>query len=207
MKIVVLGATGPTGLQLVQEALERGHEVTALVRNPEKLGQIDDLKLTVEKVDIFKEDDLSSHFSGCDVVMSCLGTGPSLFGMRTITFYLDSIKPITGAMRKCGNTRLVTMTSVDTIPQNRGPWIFEWIIRPVFLSSVLQSMSVMEDYLQKQCSDLDYTVVKPPGLTDEPSSGSKGRGGTVRRRHDSADPTQGRGKIHVGLHSSNTVGA
>ena len=37
MKIAVLGATGPSGLQVVEEALERGHEVTALVRNPDKL--------------------------------------------------------------------------------------------------------------------------------------------------------------------------
>ncbi|XP_021372134.1 flavin reductase (NADPH)-like [Mizuhopecten yessoensis] len=188
MKIAVLGATGPSGLQLVQESLERGHEVTALVRNPDKLSHIDDAKLKVEKVDIFNEADLNSHFGGCDVVMSCLGTAPSLFGMSTLTFYLDSIKPIIGAMRKCGNTRLVTMTAVDTIPQNRGPWIFEWIIRPVFLSSVLQSMSVMEDYLQKECQDIDFTVVKPPGLTNEPSSGTEVKGaegqyieGTIRR--------------------------
>ena len=48
MKIAVLGATGPSGLQVVQEALERGHEVTAIVRNPEKLVKsVKDEKLTV----------------------------------------------------------------------------------------------------------------------------------------------------------------
>ncbi|XP_069104947.1 flavin reductase (NADPH)-like [Argopecten irradians] len=173
MKIAILGATGPSGLQLVQESLERGHEVKALVRTPDKLGHISDPKLKVEKVDIFSEDDLSQHFSGCDVIMSCLGTVPSLFGWNTITFYQDTIKPVVSAMRKSGNSRLVAMTALDTIPQSRGPWIFEWVIRPVILSSVLQSMSVMEEYLQQQCTDLDYTVVKPPGLTDQPSSGKE----------------------------------
>lgn len=48
MKIAVLGATGPSGLQVVQEALERGHEVTAVVRNPEKLAEsVKDEKLKV----------------------------------------------------------------------------------------------------------------------------------------------------------------
>ena len=39
MKIAVLGATGPSGIQVVEEALERGHVVTAIVRNPEKMQQ------------------------------------------------------------------------------------------------------------------------------------------------------------------------
>ena len=39
MKIAVLGATGPSGLQVVQEALERGHDVTAIVRDPDKLNR------------------------------------------------------------------------------------------------------------------------------------------------------------------------
>lgn len=48
MKIAVLGATGPSGIQLVQEALERGHEVTAIVRNPEKMAEsVKDEKLKV----------------------------------------------------------------------------------------------------------------------------------------------------------------
>lgn len=47
MKVAILGATGPSGLQLVQEALERGHYVTALVRNPGKLGHIENPNLKV----------------------------------------------------------------------------------------------------------------------------------------------------------------
>ena len=55
MKIAVLGATGPSGLQVVQEALERGHEVTAIVRNPEKLAEsVKDEKLKVVHVLYFE---------------------------------------------------------------------------------------------------------------------------------------------------------
>lgn len=56
--------------------------------------------------------------------------------------------------------------------QHSGPWLFEWVFRPVFLVSVLQSMSVMEDYLVKECQDIEFTVVKPPGLLSCPSSGT-----------------------------------
>ncbi|XP_021372179.1 uncharacterized protein LOC110462522 isoform X2 [Mizuhopecten yessoensis] len=59
------------------------------------------------------------------------------------------------------------------ISQNKGPWLFDRIIRPMILSSVLQSMSVMEDYLLKECHDIDFTVIKPPGLTNGPSSGKE----------------------------------
>ena len=52
MKLVVLGATGPSGLQLVEESLDRGHEVSALVRDPSKLAHIDNALLKVRNVSL-----------------------------------------------------------------------------------------------------------------------------------------------------------
>lgn len=170
MKIALLGATGPSGIQVVKEALERGHEVTAVVRNPEKLTQTHD-KLKVVKADIFDSDTLVPHFEGQDAVLSCLGCPPSFFSMWTITFYTDSAKPIVAAMRKAGVTRLIFMASWYTKYDRNDPFIINWVLKPLFLGQSLKNMGEMEDYLEKECPDIEYTSVRPPQLTDSESSG------------------------------------
>ncbi|KAK3107820.1 hypothetical protein FSP39_022927 [Pinctada imbricata] len=171
MRIAVLGATGPTGIQVVQEALERGHDVIALVRNPEGLGDIKHDKLQIQKVDIFQEKDLSPHLQDCEALLSCLGTRASFLGWTPITFYEDSIKPITSAMRTANLKRLVCMTAACTTRTDGEPKIISYFLRPLFLGNTLKSMSVMEAYLDQECQDVDYTVVRPPGLANTPSSG------------------------------------
>ncbi|KAK3097745.1 hypothetical protein FSP39_012728 [Pinctada imbricata] len=171
MKIAVLGATGPTGIQVVEEALERGHDVIALVRNPDGLSDIKNEKLQVQKANIFKESDLSTHLEGCDAVLSCLGCQPGCMGCKRITFYEDTIKPITSAMRIANTKRLVCMSSQCAKRITGEPKIVTCFIRPCFFGNALKSMSAMETYLEEDCPDLDYTVVKPSELADDPSSG------------------------------------
>lgn len=172
MKVAVLGATGPSGIQLVEEALGRGYDVKALVRSPEKLTIQHD-KLQIEKVDILDDKVLTEHFKGVDAVMSCLGSRPSFLGRTPITFYTESIKPMITAMRAANIKRLVCMTAWSTLPQPGSPWFIEWILRPLILGNTLKNMAEMEEYLDKECSDIDYTVVRPGGLTNLPSSGQE----------------------------------
>ena len=69
----------------------------------------------VKEVDIFKEEDLVEHFKNTDAVVSCLGCRPSFLGWSTITFYLDTIKPIVAAMRTANKKRLVCMSAWGTV--------------------------------------------------------------------------------------------
>lgn len=170
MKIAVLGATGPSGLQTVLEALERGFSVVALVRNPDKLT-VKDNNLQVCKVDIFKEEELAPHFKDSDAVVSCLGGRASLFGWTPSTLYTDSMKSIVGAMRRSGVKRLIAVSAWGTAATDGEPFIIRWILRPLFIGNLLHNMGEMEDYLNKECQDINYTVVRPPGLTDQPSTG------------------------------------
>ena len=71
-KILVLGATGGTGRQIVSQALARGHEVTALVRSPEKVSDLKGAKLIVG--DVRDEKALREALNGQDGVVSALGT-------------------------------------------------------------------------------------------------------------------------------------
>lgn len=167
MKIAVLGATGQTGQYLVNQALQQGHMVTAVVRNPGKLTvQHDNLK--VVQADIFSEDSLKTHFKEQDVIMSCLGFQPSFFS--AVTGYSQSMNAVISAMRETQVNRFIAITSWYTEPQSGGnaPFFIRSLLLPM-IRSVLTNMFVMEQLLQKT-DDINWTVVRPPGLKNLPAS-------------------------------------
>jgi len=165
MKICVFGATGGTGRQVVLQALERGWSVSALVRNPQALQDVQSDKFTALQCDIFSTDSVSESVAGCDAVLSCLGSRASPW--RAVSMYSDSMKHIVAGMRKAGVNRLVVVTASCTKSEPGNPWLVEWVLKPVFLGRVLTDMARMEDYLRgEECSDINFTIVKPNGLTD-----------------------------------------
>ncbi|XP_054895388.1 flavin reductase (NADPH)-like [Poeciliopsis prolifica] len=161
MKIALLGATGQTGQFLVKQALEQGHTVTAIVRNPAKLTVHHD-NLKVVSADIFSADSLKPHFKDQDVVMSCLGFPASVFS--GVTGYTMSMAAVVGAMREARVNRVITMTSWYTDPNSgtQSPFLIRFLLLPM-IRSVLSNMYEMERFLQKT-EDINWTVVRPPGL-------------------------------------------
>ncbi|XP_047448381.1 flavin reductase (NADPH)-like [Mugil cephalus] len=167
MKIAVLGATGQTGQHLVSQALQQGHIVTAVVRNPAKLTvQHDNLK--VVEANIFSADSLKVHFKGQDVIMSCLGFPTSFFS--AVTGYTLSMNAMINAMREARVNRVITMTSWYTEPNSgtQSPYLIRFLLLPM-IRSVLNNMYEMEAFLQKT-EDISWTVVRPPGLKNLPAS-------------------------------------
>ncbi|XP_019954570.2 flavin reductase (NADPH)-like [Paralichthys olivaceus] len=167
MKIAVLGATGQTGQFLVNQALQQGHMVTAIVRNPGKLAIHHD-NLKVVEADIFSADSLKSNFRGQDVIMSCLGFPTSFFS--AVSGYTLSMKAMISAMREARVNRIITMTSWYTEPNSgtHSPYLIRFLLLPM-IRSVLTNMYEMEQFLQKT-EDVTWTVVRPPGLKNLPAS-------------------------------------
>ncbi|KAK2901811.1 flavin reductase (NADPH)-like [Channa argus] len=167
MKITVLGATGHTGQYLVRQALQQGHTVTAVVRNPGKLTVHHD-NLKVVEADIFSADSLKTHFKGQDVIMSCLGF-PTYF-FSAVTGYTLSMNATISAMREAQVNRIITMTSWYTEYNSRteSPYLIRFLLLPM-IRSVLTNMFEMEQLLQKT-EDINWTVVRPPGLKNLPAS-------------------------------------
>jgi len=171
MIISVLGATGPSGLHFVRQALSAGHTVRALVRNPEKLDedfQKSQNFCVVPGIDIFSADNLEKAFDGSEAIVSCLGSRPNLMPWgQEITLHSESIKAIVEAMRRRNVDRLVAMTSMFTDDDPAYGFFVRWILKPLFIGRNLDDMARMENYLEKECQDINFTVVRPPGLGKE----------------------------------------
>ncbi|KAK6312934.1 hypothetical protein J4Q44_G00162810 [Coregonus suidteri] len=167
MKIAVLGATGQTGQYLINQALQQGHTVTAIVRNPGKLT-VQHEKLKVVEGNIFSEDSLKLHFQGQDAVVSCLGF-PASF-LSGVTGYTLSMRAAVNAMREAKVNRIITMTSWYTDPNSgtQSSYLIRFLLLPM-IRSVLSNMFEMEHFLKKT-PDINWTVVRPPGLKNLPAT-------------------------------------
>ncbi|OWF39248.1 divinyl chlorophyllide a 8-vinyl-reductase, chloroplastic-like [Mizuhopecten yessoensis] len=172
MKLLVVGSTGGSGLDVIKEALSRNHEVVALARSPNKVT-IQHANLKVVKGNVFEPHDLEGPIAECDAVISCLGCNAGFLGRTPTTFYSDSMTSLTTAMRAVNKTRIVCMSSWCTKPAERTLWVAEWIMRPLVIGNLLKNLSEMENDLEQKCSDLDWTVVRAPGLYNADSSGKE----------------------------------
>jgi putative NADH-flavin reductase len=163
-RLFVLGATGGTGLALVQQALERGHNVTAFVRSPQKLGSARE-GLSVVKGDPLDADALRAVLPGHDAVISALGPpGP---GPTTIA--ADGARAVVSAMPAAGVRRLLVV-GVAVLFEHMGA--LAWVLRRTFLRNVAADSAEMERMVTG--SNLDWTIARPPRLTNGPLTGRYG---------------------------------
>ncbi len=168
MKITLFGATGRTGKYVLKRALEAGHEVTALVRSPDKLDTPNP-KLTVIQGDARDAEAVSRAIAGAGAVVSTLGPvrgGP----MDVMTRAAENI--VTG-MRQHGVNRLIFTTGAGVpAPQDRPTFMSKFM---GFLVRTL-SRDVYEDSLHGAeivtQSGLDWTIVRGPMLKDAPFDGN-----------------------------------
>ncbi|HEY7634464.1 MAG TPA: SDR family oxidoreductase [Gemmatimonadales bacterium] len=165
-KLLVLGATGPTGRQVVTQALEQGHQVTAFVRDPKRLP-VEHAHLRVLTGDVTDSGPaLPAAVRGQDVVVSALGVGLSLKSRDLIA---RAVPKIVAAMEAQRVSRLiftsaygVGSTWIDVPPLAR-------IMIRLLLRDVYADKAAGEEVLQR--SQLDWTLVYPVALTNGPRTG------------------------------------
>ncbi len=167
MRIAVFGATGRTGVPLVRQALNAGHEVVAFVRSPTELAVEDD-RLTVVEGDAYTGTGVREAVAGSDAVASVLGqteSGPD----DLLTVAGDNILE---AMRAEGVSRFVTLvgagvrTEEESVPL-RGR-IIETALK-LLAGNVLKDAETYVDHVR--ASNLDWTVVRAPRLTQAEPTG------------------------------------
>jgi putative NADH-flavin reductase len=164
MRLLVLGATGGIGRAMIDQAIERGHKVTAFVRSPEKLGPSRE-GLTVRKGDPRSVEGLRAALPDHDAVLSALGPpGPG----RT-TIIRDCAGSTVAAMQAAGVRRLL-IVSVAVLFADQGP--LYWLLRKTLLRNVAEDSAEMERLVI--ASGLDWTIVRPPALTNGRLTGRYG---------------------------------
>merc|ERR1712226_59342 len=170
MKLAVLGATGPSGKCFTSQALAAGNHVYAIVRNPSKLSDLKHENLIIKEASIFDAGQLKNEFSDANAVVSCLGAPcASATCGRTVSLYSESIKAITDAMKASGKSRLVCMTSAGQhIDDQQNVGIMYKFFFKCVIGTILADMSRMESYLEENSDGLEYTIVRPTGLTNKP---------------------------------------
>lgn len=162
MHLLIFGATGATGGPLTRLALEAGHTVTAVVRQPSRLA-ISHASLHVVQGDVLLPGSFADALRGVDAVMSCLGVNTT----KPTTFYSTSMRNIVDAMHAAGVSRVMAMSASGL---DIGPDIN--VVQKFFTRYVLQrilrhpyaDLRRMEALMKE--SDLGWTIVRPPMLTN-----------------------------------------
>jgi putative NADH-flavin reductase len=164
MKLLILGATGPTGRQLVKQAVERSHTVSAAVRNPFKLaGQ--DRHLSVNIIDVLNEDQLTGAIRGNDAVLSALGSGRDLHS----TIISRTTPVLIRAMENAAVKRLIFLSSFGVGDSwHQASFLSKFFFR-LLLKDILADKGKADQLLRN--SGLDYTLVYPTSLHNGKRSG------------------------------------
>jgi putative NADH-flavin reductase len=169
MKIVLFGATGLTGHEILKQALEEGHEVIAVVRKPSQI-ELEHTNLSVVQGDVFNPQSVQEAVVGGEVVISALGSGASFSKARKpTTLYSEGFANIVAAMRKHNIRRFIALLSVGTVPDPNEALIHKWIIRPL-IRGTYDDMRRAESFLAG-CDDMDWIGIRPLRLMNTPRTG------------------------------------
>jgi putative NADH-flavin reductase len=100
MKLIVLGATGSTGLEIVRQAMEHGHSVTAFVRSPERLKSFGD-RISIKQGNLLDSAELEQVIEGHDAVLSAFGPRVPI-SKADANLLREFVVALMSAMRRAG---------------------------------------------------------------------------------------------------------
>jgi uncharacterized protein YbjT (DUF2867 family) len=156
MDVVVAGGHGKIGLRLLALLVERGHRARGLIRNPDHAAELSAVGAEPVECDMEQVDDLSGCCAGADAVVFAAGAGPGSGPERKQTVdYGAAVK-----LMEAGVSRYVMVSAISA--GRPGEWSEQ--MRPYYEAKAGADERLVE-------SGLDYTIVRPGGLTDDPGTG------------------------------------
>jgi putative NADH-flavin reductase len=165
LKLVVLGATGGTGLELVKQAVKRGHFVTAFVRSPERLKNFQD-RITIRQGDLLNSVLLEQAIQGQDAILS--GFGPRVPVAKADANLLERFaRALTQAMSAAAVKRAVVESVAFLFKDSILPPAY--LLGRLLFPKTVADAAAMERIFAD--TDLNWTMVRPPELTDKPYTG------------------------------------
>jgi putative NADH-flavin reductase len=165
VKVLIIGATGGTGRILLDKALELGHEVTALARNPSAVAPRD-YRPRVLQGNALDPEAVEAAVAGQDAVLSALGTRSS----RPTTLFSASTANLIGAMNKHGVRRLVCVTGIGAgDSKGHGGLLYDRVLLPFVVRNQYEDKDRQEEIVRR--SGLEWVLVRPARLTNESATG------------------------------------
>lgn len=167
MKVTVLGATGGIGTEFVRQALDQGWHVTAVVRDPARLAVPASDRLEVVTAGLHDHEALVAAVTGRDALVSTLGSrdrGPT-------TVCQDGARAAIAALQASSVRRLLVVSASGMHTTGDGV-VTRTVVKPLlgrWLRHGFADMLAMEDLVA--ASGLDWTIVRPPMLTNRPRTG------------------------------------
>ncbi|HEY5719186.1 MAG TPA: SDR family oxidoreductase [Gammaproteobacteria bacterium] len=161
MRVLIIGATGGTGMQLVRQAVARGHEVTAFVRKPSRF-RLTDARLKVVQGDVMDAASVRQAMSGQEAVLCALGHKRWLYPTRILS---QGTANILSSMRDSGVRRLVCETSLS-VGDSRGRMglYYTLFVIPFILPFYFWDKGRQEKIIRG--SDVDWVIVRPGALNN-----------------------------------------
>jgi hypothetical protein len=157
MKLALIGASGFVGKAVLTEALQRGFEVKAIVRNPEKIN-VQHRDLTSVKADVLHENDIFSAVKDYDVVISAYNPGwtnPDIYNE-----FLRGANAIQREVKDAGVKRLIVVGGAGSLYVSPGKQLVD---TPQFPAEYKPGALAARDYLEdlKKENNLDWTFLSP----------------------------------------------
>ncbi len=168
MRIAVIGAAGHTGLQVVEQALSRGHDVTALARRPDAIPLRDE-RLITAAADALDRAAVVDRLAGLDAVVSTLGVGTS---RAPTVLYSQGIANVLNAMHVHEIRKLAVISAAPVGPRAEQPFLERRVAMPILerlFGATYEDMRRMETLLGS--SDVDWISLRPPRLVNGKATG------------------------------------
>jgi len=173
MNLLIFGATGDTGCELVKQALSQGHHVTAFARSPEEMA-LEHPNLRVVEGDVTDAASVEQAVQGQDAVLSALGSR----SLKHNSALVEGVQNIVQAMEKHHVQRMVYESALGVGDSRQHvSFLVRWVVIPLVLRNAIADHEEKETIIQN--SSLDWIIVRPAGLTNGPKTGEYKHGETI----------------------------
>jgi putative NADH-flavin reductase len=170
-RVLVIGASRGIGLETVKAVLSAGHDVRALARGASDIA-IEDPRLEKRCGDALDKAAVAGALEGVDAVIQSLGValGPETL-LKGTSLFSRASRVLVDAMREKGTKRLIAVTGFGAgDSRGHGGLLYDALLFPLVLKRIYDDKDVAEQIIK--ASALDWTIVRPGGLTNAPAAGS-----------------------------------
>jgi putative NADH-flavin reductase len=167
MRIAIIGASRGIGSELLKAAIEEGHEVTALVRDPATLN-ISTPGLKVIKGDILDSSSVAAAIAGQEAICVCIGIPPT---RKPVDVFSRGTQNIIDAINKESNQKLILVTGIGAgDSKGHGGFFYDRILNPLLLATNYADKDRAESIVK--ASSVEWLIVRPGFLTNDPHTGT-----------------------------------